>query len=161
MAKETVLYLPATATALKLLTAIYKTPAIKIQDTSESVRSEDLHIWLTLNQAPKLELENGEEITGENTISEFLGDTHEKSIHWTPELRAESLQWLSRSSKFTSSPEEVYVCSPNLERDLMQGIRLLDGNPLFRSSHRATIMGRLLFVRKDSSRCGNAASKRM
>ena len=38
MAKEGVLYLPATATALKLLTGVYKTPEIKVQETSESVR---------------------------------------------------------------------------------------------------------------------------
>jgi hypothetical protein len=115
MAKETVLYLPATATALWLLIAIYKTPAIKGQETSESV-PPNFRTQFTFNKEPKLKLENGQEITGENTISEFLGETFDKSIHWTPELRAECLQWLSRSSKFTSSPEEVYVRSPKLER---------------------------------------------
>jgi hypothetical protein len=55
-----------------------------------------------------LVLENGQEITGENTISEFLGESHEK-LNWTPELRAETHEWLSRSTKFTTNPEEVYV----------------------------------------------------
>lgn len=60
---------------------------------------------------PKLVLENGLEITGENTISEYIGETHDKSINWTPGLRAETHEWLSRSSKFTTNPEEVYVAS--------------------------------------------------
>jgi LAS superfamily LD-carboxypeptidase LdcB len=59
-------------------------------------------------QLAKLVLENGQEITGENTISEFLGESHEK-LNWTPELRAETHEWLSRSTKFTTNPEEVYV----------------------------------------------------
>ena len=35
MATNTVLYLPSNATALKLLTAIYKNPAIKLQGTTD------------------------------------------------------------------------------------------------------------------------------
>lgn len=121
MAKETVLYISSTATALKLLSVIYKTPSINSKETSESVPPK-FRTQFTFDKVPKLELENGQEITGENTISEFLGETFEKSIHWTPELRAESLQWLSRSSKFTSSPEDVYVCFPKLEKYLMKDI---------------------------------------
>jgi len=75
-----------------------------------------------LNKVPKLELENGQEIIGENTICEFLGETHEKNIRWTPELRAETLQWLPRSSKFNSSPEDVYVSPHQFEQNLMEGI---------------------------------------
>src|SRR5208282_4314182 len=98
MATNTVLYLPSNATALKLLTAIYKTPAIKLQGTSDV---PPLSTSITV-QVAKLVLENGQEITGENTISEFLGETHEK-LNWTPELRAETHEWLSRSSKFTTN----------------------------------------------------------
>jgi hypothetical protein len=61
-------------------------------------------------QTPKLDLKDGEEIAGEATISEFLGGANEK-IDWTPELRAETHEWLSRSTKFATNPEEVYVCS--------------------------------------------------
>jgi hypothetical protein len=33
-------------------------------------------------------------------------------VHWTPELRAEAWEWLTRSQNFTTSPEEVYVAHP-------------------------------------------------
>ena len=65
------------------------------------------HLGLML-QTPKLSLKSGQDITGENTISEFLGELQEK-FNWTPELRAETHEWLSRSSKFISNPEDVYV----------------------------------------------------
>jgi hypothetical protein len=66
-------------------------------------------------------LKNGQIITGENTISEFLGETQEK-FNWTPELRAEIYECLSRSSKFTSSPEDVYVLAPPFEKANDKGI---------------------------------------
>ena len=44
MAKETVLHLPASATALKLLLSIYETPAIKVEETSESVHPQFSHL---------------------------------------------------------------------------------------------------------------------
>jgi len=57
---------------------------------------------------PKLNLKSGQTITGETTISEFLSEIQDK-ITWTPESRAEIYEWLTRSSKFISSPEDVYV----------------------------------------------------
>lgn len=55
--------------------------------------------------------EKGEEVTGENTIAFVLGSKLDK-VHWTPELRAEAWEWLTRSQNFTTSPEEVYVKHP-------------------------------------------------
>jgi len=107
MAAETILHLPSNSTALRFLTALYKNSALKIQSTTESVIGPQPYTWPNF-QIPKLVLENGQEITGENTISEFLGETHGK-INWTPELRAEAHELLSRSAKFATSPEEVYV----------------------------------------------------
>jgi hypothetical protein len=110
MAAETILHLPSNSTALRFLTALYKNSALKIQSTTESVIGPQPYTWPNF-QIPRLVLENGQEITGENTISEFLGETHQK-INWTPELRAEAHELLSRSAKFATSPEEVYVLNP-------------------------------------------------
>ena len=114
MAANSVLYLPSNATALKLLTAIYKNPAIKIQGTTD-VPPASTSITV---QLAKLVRENGQEITGENTIGEFLGETHDL----TPELRAETHEWLSRSTKFATNPEQVYVRQMSKRRLIYVGV---------------------------------------
>jgi len=96
MATETILSLPPKSTALKLITTLYPTPSIKIQQT------------LTTTTQPTLVSSQGRVIEGESTISEFLGEILENDIKWTPELRAETQEWLNRSSKFQSSPIDVY-----------------------------------------------------
>src|SRR5216117_2118872 len=106
MAMAAILSLPSTSTALRLLVSIYKTPEIEVQPTTDSVCPLLQHCLTS--QTPKLVLEDGQEITGENTISEFLGEKHEK-LDWTPGICAEIHEWLSRSVKFASSPGEVYV----------------------------------------------------
>ena len=112
MATAAILRLPSTSTTLRLLVSIYKTPEIEVQPSTNSVCPISCHS-LT-DQTPKLVLENSqEEITGENTISEFLGEKYEK-LDWTPELRAETHEWLSRSVKFITNPGEVYVSPTSL-----------------------------------------------
>ena len=59
-------------------------------------------------QEPTLIADKNEKITGENTIAWSLGNKVDK-IHWTPELRAEAWEWLTRSPNFISSAEDVYV----------------------------------------------------
>ena len=134
MATNIVLYLPSKATVLKFLTVIYQNPAIKLQDTTDVLLP---YTSITI-QFAKLVLENGQEITGENTISEFLGETHEK-LNCTPELRAEAHEWLSRSARFSKNPEEVYVVQLMEKADV--GVRLLDGQSMFCSSDGETYLG--------------------
>lgn len=109
MATDSTLHLPSNSTALKLLTSLYRNPSYTVKETTEIVSPWSFQH--SDNQIPKLLLKDGEEITGEATISEFLGEANEK-IDWTPESRAETHEWLSRSSKFATDPHEVYVCSP-------------------------------------------------
>jgi len=59
-------------------------------------------------QEPTLVVDKNEKITGENTIAWALGNKVDQ-IHWTPELRAEAWEWLTRSLNFISSPQDVYV----------------------------------------------------
>lgn len=106
MAEEATLSLSTSSIALSLLISLYKNPLISVHKTPEDV-PEPLYGY-TNTQTSKLTLKSGQTITGENTIAEFLGETQEK-LKWTPALRAEIHEWLSRSKSFTSSPADVYV----------------------------------------------------